>query len=143
MVDASPEMADLRGRVTPPLRRHAGIVLDIMLDHSLIRQWTRVCDIARGDFSESVYASLARGEPAMPEPARRLSARLREYDLLDSCATLAGCRRTLAVVARRLRHPRPLEEGVDMLLPHLDLIDATVHAVLAQARAGMAELQAA
>lgn len=143
MVDAAPGMPDLRNRVAAPLRRHAGIVLDIMLDHALIRQWPRVCDTGRDEFGREVYASLARAEAAMPEPARRLSARLREYDLLGSCATLAGCRRTLAVIARRLRHPRPLEEGVDMLLPHLDAIDSAVHAVLARARAGMATVATA
>jgi acyl carrier protein phosphodiesterase len=134
LVDTAAEVGALRALVAPPLRRYAGIVLDVMIDHALIRQWRRVHDDDRTAFAAGVYASLERGEAGMPESARRLSARMRQHDLLDSCATLAGCERTLDVIARRLSRPVALGNAVAMVASHLDRIDAAALALLARLR---------
>ena len=44
IVDASPQVAALRTLVEPPLRRYAGILLDVFFDHALIRNWQDLSD---------------------------------------------------------------------------------------------------
>ena len=143
LVDGAPEVEALKPLLAGPLRRYAGIVLDVMFDHVLIRQWDDIATIERGRFGASVYASLARSEPHMPEPARRLAQRMRQYDLLSSCASLAGCERTLASIARRLARPVALERAVAAYAPHLDRIEAALPPLLQRLRAGVGQLQAA
>ena len=134
LVDTAPELAPLRARVTPPLRRYAGIVLDVLIDHVLIRHWPRLHASDRSTFHAGVYGSLERMQPHMPEAAARLAHRLRAWDLLDSCATLEGCERTLEAIARRLRRPVPLAQGIGMLAPHLPMLDAAVPALVMRLR---------
>lgn len=140
LVDSAPELAPLRERVTPPLRRYAGIVLDVLIDHVLIRHWARLHGSDRSAFHTGVYGSLERMEPRMPEAAARLSHRLRAWDLLDSCATLEGCERTLDAIARRLRQPAPLAKGIVMLATHLPMLDAAVPALITRLRDAVDDL---
>ncbi len=118
LVDASPQVAALRTLVEPSLRRYAGILLDVFFDHALIQNWQDLSDTPRERYCESVYASLARTEHAMPAAARNTSARMRLHDALASCASHAGVARTLERITLRLKHPVPLREGVAILVRH-------------------------
>lgn len=139
LVDTAAELAPLRERVNPPLRRYAGIVLDVLIDHVVIRHWPRMHGSDRATFHAGVYGSLGRMQPHMPEAAARLAQRLRAWDLLDSCATLEGCERTLEAIARRLRRPVPLARGIGMLAPHMPMLDAVVPALVARLRGAVDE----
>jgi acyl carrier protein phosphodiesterase len=130
LVDSAPELLPLREHVAAPLRRYAGIVLDVLIDHVLIRHWPRVHESDRSIFQAGVYGSLERMQPSMPEAAARIAQRLRAWDLLDSCGTLEGCERTLEAIARRLKRPVPLAQGIGMLEPHLTALDASVLALV-------------
>ena len=39
--DAHPEVVAARNQFTPPMRRYAGIVLDVWFDHLLVLKWDR------------------------------------------------------------------------------------------------------
>lgn len=134
LVDSAPEIAALKALASGPLRRYAGIVLDVLFDHVLIRCWQDHAPAARPEFVAAIYASLAREERQMPDAARRLSARMREFNLLDSCTTLTGCERTLAAISRRLSRPVELSHAMPAFTPHLDRIEAALPALLARLR---------
>ena len=118
IVDGSPQVASLRTLVDPPLRRYAGILFDVFFDHVLIQRWPDLTDTPREQYCESVYASLARTEHAMPAMARHVSERMRLHDTLSSCASHAGVARTLDRIALRLRRLVPLRDGVITLARH-------------------------
>ena len=130
IVDASPQVAALRTLVEPPLRRYAGILLDVFFDHALIHNWQDLSDTPSERYRESVYASLARTEPAMPAIAREVSARMRSHDALAACASHAGVARTLERITLRLKRPAPLREGAAILARHEDEICAAFLALL-------------
>ena len=133
-------MAALKPLLEPPLRRYAGIVLDVMLDHALIRHWHLVCDSPHAGFAAEVYASLARMEPHMPADARKLSQRMREFDLLGSCSTLDGCERTLRHISGRLARPVRLGDAIGMISPVLERIDEAAVAAVASLREATRDL---
>ena len=118
LVDTSPQVVSLKPLVGAPLRRYAGILFDVFFDYALMREWHAFHPASRATFSAEIYASLARTEAAMPAPARSMSARMRAYDALSSCATHEGCARTLARIATRLKRPVDLAAGVETLLHH-------------------------
>ena len=130
IVDASPQVAALRTLVEPPLRRYAGILLDVFFDHALIQNWPDVSDSPREQYREDIYASLARTEHAMPAIAREVSARMRLHDALASCASHAGVARTLERIALRLKRPAPLRDGIATLARHEDEIRAAFLSLL-------------
>ena len=118
LVDASPAVTALKPLVGAPLRRYAGILLDVFFDYALMREWHAFHPGTHPHYCADVYASLARAEAHMPESVRTMSTRMRAYDALSSCATHEGCARTLARIATRLKRPVDLAAGVCTLIRH-------------------------
>ena len=54
----------------------------------------------------------------MDEPARSVATRMQTYDSLASCASHAGCVRTLARISTRLSRPVDLSAGIIVLEQH-------------------------
>ncbi len=117
-VDQSALLSGLKPLVGAPLRRYAGILIDVFFDYALIQTWDQWHAQPLARFTDAVYQSLAQMEESMPPEVRTVSARMRSFDALSSCATPAGCSRTLNRIARRLRRPVDLAAGVDVLLAH-------------------------
>lgn len=122
LVDQSPRVTGLKPLVDAPLRRYAGILFDVFFDYALIHQWRQVAMRPYPTFVSDVYASMVREEPRMPDSVRTVSARMRTHDALSSCATHAGCERTLARIASRLKRPVNLAAGIGTLVRHEDQI---------------------
>lgn len=153
LVDASPEVNALKPLVMgSPLRRYAGILFDVFFDYALMREWHVFHPAARSQFNSDIYASLARTEAQMPAQARSVSARMRAYDALSSCATHEGCARTLARIATRLKRPVDLAAGIDIMIRHeaqitgsfiqlFPALQAGTHAYLAGSSLTMRPLQ--
>ncbi len=118
LVDSSPEVTALKPLVGAPLRRYAGILFDVFFDYALMREWHVFHSASRVQFNSDIYTSLARAEADMPESVRSVSARMRTYDALSSCATHEDCARTLARIATRLKRPVDLAAGIDVLIRH-------------------------
>ena len=118
LVDASSQVSCLKPLVQAPLRRYAGILFDVFFDYALIRTWPHFHYVERAAFCAGIYASLAQTEPAMPPSVSAISARMRQYDALSSCATHEGCARTLGRIATRLKRPVDLAAGIVTLVEH-------------------------
>ena len=101
--DAHPVHARSRTRFDPPLRRFAGIVVDIGYDHFLASSFTRHTGLALDDFADEVYDGLARQASAMPAPAATLCRRMKDGDWLRSYVQRHTLPRAFAGVSRRLR----------------------------------------
>jgi len=99
-----------RARFGPGARRHAGILLDIMYDHALARDWTRFADEPLGQFADRSAQALAAagrwfGPPGAPVPHRFVA-------LLVSYGTEAGFRLAVERTAQRLRRPQGLLDAL-------------------------------
>ena len=136
LVDQSPQVDDLKPLVGGPLRRYAGILLDVFFDYALIQQWPAITSQPRPVFTIAVYAALEREEPRMPAAVRAVSARMRTHDALASCATHTGCAHTLERIAQRLKRPVDLASGIDTLVRHEAQIVAAFLSLLPALRAG-------
>ncbi|MFN0163456.1 MAG: ACP phosphodiesterase [Burkholderiales bacterium] len=134
LTDSNPGMAELKSLVEPGLRRYAGILYDVFLDHVLLSQWSARQGEPLADFTAAVYASLARAAPVMPEPARSATEHFVRFGALTSCATTAGVAATLARIARRLKHPVDLAAGVATLERHGEHLQAELPSVFAAVR---------
>ncbi|WP_423824091.1 ACP phosphodiesterase [Salinisphaera sp. SPP-AMP-43] len=105
---------DLRRRFEPPLRRYAGIIVDIGLDHALARRWA--------DFSEEPLSAFARRagnliEAEWPENAPDSAPDAVGLSrLITGYAEPVGIERALRSVGHRLRRRNPLADSLPALL---------------------------
>ena len=80
--DQHPQVVELREALPRPLRRYAGILIDLGFDHCLARRWHDFSDVPARQFNAAVYATLSAQDTHLSPAARAMSQRLREHDLL-------------------------------------------------------------
>ncbi len=116
---------DARRGVPAPMRRYAGILLDVYFDHLLIRAWPRWHSASLEDYSDSLHACLARIAPTLPDPAGRLAHGMASHRGLTACASSAGMARVLERIGRGLSKPVALHEALPALVAAHAALDDT------------------
>lgn len=112
--DAHPAHRLLRARFHPPLRRYAGIIVDIGFDHALARHWPRYSSETLDTFTRRAAGQIRSEWPAdAPIQSPDVDGFAR---LLSGYATYDGIERALASVGRRARRRNPLAGALPALL---------------------------
>jgi acyl carrier protein phosphodiesterase len=99
--DSHPIVAQSKVRITPPQRRFAGVIIDVLYDHLLIKNWAAYSEIPIDDFISEVYTSFG-AYSAIPMTTKDQIDRLIRDDLLRSYRDLAGVEAALQRISRRL-----------------------------------------
>lgn len=114
--DAHPVVASARARFVPPLRRYAGILLDVWFDHCLARDFARWSAVPLDVFSARVRAILVAHEAYAPPRMRDFVRYMQAHDLPAAYADRAEMAVTLIGLSRRLRHANPLATALPVLV---------------------------
>lgn len=105
---------DLRRRFDPPLRRYAGIIVDIGFDHALACGWANYSQEPLTQFAKRaahhIQSEWPSNAPTSAPDTMGLSRLLAGY------AEPAGIERALQSVAHRLRRRNPLADALPALL---------------------------
>ncbi len=127
--DEDPVFRRGRARLDPPFRRYAGILLDVYYDHFLARHWSAYGPgDSLNDYTARAYATLAQWQSRMPPAMSLYVDRLRYHDGLAASRSLAGVSAQLGALARRMRRPGPLAQGVAPLREHYEALEQDFHA---------------
>jgi len=118
--DAHPETASARALFAPPLRRYAGILLDVWFDHLLARDWSMYGEGTLDEFSRRVRDTLDAYRDLVPERMRGFVAYLHANDLPAAYREVPMIGDVLLGMSRRLSRANPLGES----LPTLVALDA-------------------
>jgi acyl carrier protein phosphodiesterase len=115
--DAHPLVRRSRARIDGPLRRYAGVLVDVFYDHVLAADWGRH---APGrpplrTFVDLVYADLNAHRELLPERLAAIAPRMITEDGLASYGSIAGLRGILRRMEGRLRRPVALAAGAALL----------------------------
>ncbi|MES1954363.1 ACP phosphodiesterase [Salinisphaera hydrothermalis] len=112
--DAHPAHRALRERFRPPLRRYAGIIVDIGFDHALACDWRHYSSEPLEQFAARAARRVVDEWPTttsfQPPPVGGFSAMLTGY------AEAPGIERALTVVGRRATRHNPLSGSLDAVL---------------------------
>ena len=81
--DSHDLVAELRSHFPPPLRRYAGILIDLSFDHFLTQHWSKYSAIALTDFNDQVCSILNAQESHLSDGSRTMLSRIQEYDILN------------------------------------------------------------
>jgi acyl carrier protein phosphodiesterase len=117
--DAHPVFRRSRARLSAPVRRFVGVLVDVFYDHFLARDWHRFGDGGPlRAFTAAQYALLDRHRALLPAALRSVAPAMQREDWLASYAELAGIDLVLARMSQRLRRENPLASGGGELRAH-------------------------
>lgn len=114
--DAYPAVVAARNLFDRPLRRYAGIVLDIWFDHLLVRGWDRYApDEPLAHFSERWLTLLDAHAAELPESLRGFLTWMHGHGLPEAYGDDATLDIVFHALARRLSRPSPVGEALPAL----------------------------
>jgi acyl carrier protein phosphodiesterase len=116
--DRHPIVAQSKVRITPPQRRFAGVIIDVLYDHLLIKNWEVYSEIPIDDFVEEVYTSFA-AYSAIPMTTKDQIDRMIRDDLLRSYRDLAGVEAALQRISRRLERRMGRTFTLELAMPDI------------------------
>lgn len=114
--DRHPEVVAARNLFSPPMRRYAGIILDVWFDHLLVRGWNRFGNgqPLRG-FAQRWLALLDRRRAELPRSLQDFMDWMHAHDLPASYGDEATLDAVFRVLARRLSRPSPVAAALPAL----------------------------
>jgi len=98
-------------RFAPEYRRFAPIMLDIIFDHFLARQWRDWHDERLDEFADAVFDAIETQADALPAAARQTAQRMRANRSLEHSAEEVFIDRALCRIAARLSRENPLDQA--------------------------------
>jgi len=126
-IDAYTDACDVflrsKNRFDPPLRRYAGIMVDVFYDHFLSLHWDRFSEVPRRTFINRFYRSIGPRKKVLPSTAFCVFDWMQTGDWLGEFATLNGIEMTLQRISGRLRRPVDFSPAMDVLRDHFDEFD--------------------
>lgn len=117
--DEHPENLAARQRFLPPLRRFAGIIVDMAYDHFLAREFQRWEGKPLAPFAAEVYQALRTHEHFADNKGRHRLRYIYEHDLLNQYTEWSGVQRALRGIGSRFSRPTPLQDRTDEITPVL------------------------
>jgi acyl carrier protein phosphodiesterase len=105
--DSHPVIQQLRADLPAELRRYAGILIDLSFDHYLSVHWTSFSRVPLDEFTRGIYRILTSREDDLSDSARRMLARLVEYDVLSRYHEWETVVATAARVGDRFKRRNP------------------------------------
>jgi len=99
-------------------RRFAGVALDILYDHYLLRHWYRFSSVPLDDFIDQVYRELRENRPIMPEKMQTVTGQIARYDWFRSYQDLDNIGFALDRVASRIRFRHAFDGIIEEIKKH-------------------------
>lgn len=119
--DGHPAVARGRRRFAPPYRRYAGVLLDVLFDHFLARDWDRFSPGEPLDHCAArTYEALAAHQPHLPSRLSRVLPVMARENWLAAYVDIEQVGRAFQGISGRLRHANPVAGAMVAVEPVLD-----------------------
>ncbi|MBB5320130.1 acyl carrier protein phosphodiesterase [Marinobacter oulmenensis] len=105
-------------------RRFAGVALDILYDHYLLRHWSAFSGIDRDSFIRRVYGEFQSHEHLMPETMAIVTRRMVAHDWFGAYENLDNIGYALDRVAGRLRFAHRFDGIIEEIREHDEELEA-------------------
>ncbi|MCK0104891.1 ACP phosphodiesterase [Marinobacter sp. S0848L] len=122
--DQHPQVLASKQLFSKQRRRFAGVALDILYDHFLLRHWHRYSDFEQTAFIHTVYRELSAQEPVMPPAMIRVTRRMVEHDWFSAYQELDNIGFALDRVAERIRFPNQFTGIIDEIRENERVLEA-------------------
>lgn len=116
--DAHPEVLASKQLFSPQRRRFAGIALDMLYDHYLLRHWQHYSNVDPATFISQMYREFQDHEHLMPVRMRDVTRRMAEHDWFSAYTDLDSLGLALNRVAERIRFRHRFYDIIDEIKEH-------------------------
>jgi len=98
---------------SPTRKRFAGIALDVLFDHFLIRHWSQFNDKSLEKFKQNSYALLNENHSVMPIKMKQVVIRMTQNDWFKEYETVEGIGFALDNIAKRIRFTNQFSGSIE------------------------------
>ena len=122
--DSHPAVLESKRLFSKRRRRFAGVALDILYDHYLLRHWCRFAETDRDRFIEQVYGELEDYQHLMPETMALVTRRMVTHDWFGAYQSLDNIGHALDRVASRIRFANRFDGIIEEIYQHEEELEA-------------------
>ncbi len=124
MTDSNAIVSSSKKLISKQRSTFSGIIIDIVYDHFLYRNWRLYSSTAVSEFIRKVYDNLNGHTVKIPPRAELIIARLIREDWLSSYGTIEGVDQTFKRMSKRLRRENTLYSAVEELEAHYPVLNS-------------------
>ncbi|MDX8385402.1 MAG: ACP phosphodiesterase [Gallionella sp.] len=118
--ESNPAFRRSRTRCSAYRRRYAGVLVDIIYDHLLAKNWAEIHPQPLNEYCADVYSIIHDRLPDLPDSSHLGLKMMRREDWLTSYQDIDGIADVLARMSRRIKRTNPLAEGEQEFLADVD-----------------------
>lgn len=113
--DAHPTVRQSTKRLHKKYGHYSGVIVDILYDHFLAKNWDNYCELPLKVFTENFYRSLESNYEILPSRIKKLMPYMITDNWLLSYASVEGIQRVLEGMNRRTKYRSKMNEAVKEL----------------------------
>ncbi len=116
--DAHPVVRKSKKRLHPRYRHYDGVIIDILYDHYLAKNWAVYCNVNLNDYAQEFYALLEANHDMLPEKIKYLLPYMINGNWLYSYRTIEGIGDVLIGMNKRTKNKSQMNLAVEDLMLH-------------------------
>jgi len=116
--DAHPVVRKSKKRLHPRYRHYDGVIIDILYDHYLAKNWSYYSDIDLNDYAQQFYTLLTSKLDMLPEKIKQLLPFMINANWLYNYRTLEGIENVLIGMNKRTKNISQMNLAIEDLKIH-------------------------
>ena len=116
--DNHPITKKSKRRLNERYRHYKGVIIDILYDHFLAKNWNNYSEIPLDIYADNVYSFLNENIHTFPEELQKLLPSMIQYNWLLNYASLEGIEHVLGGMNRRTKGISQMDLAIDDLKLH-------------------------
>ncbi len=121
--DSHPVVSSSKKLISKARGKFSGIIIDVLYDHFLSRNWNLYSKTGLDDFIEIVYKNLHNHRRVIPSAAVLCIEQMIREDWLSSYGSIEGIDKTFKRISERLRRENNLFSAVHELETHYHVLN--------------------
>ncbi len=124
ITDSNAIVSSSKKLISKPRSRFSGVIIDVVYDHFLYRNWRLYSSTEVSEFIRMAYDNLSSHAVKIPQRAELVIGRLIREDWLNAYGTMEGMDQTFKRMSKRLRRENTLSSAVDELKVHYHALNS-------------------
>ncbi len=116
--DAHPIVRKSKRRLHERYRHYDGVIIDILYDHFLAKNWHNYSEIPLEIYAESVYSFLHENRSSFPTKIQNALPYMIEYNWLVAYASTEGIKQVLKGMNKRTKGVSQMDLAIEDLIEH-------------------------
>lgn len=116
--DSHPIVRKSMRRLNERYRHYDGVIIDILYDHFLAKNWNKYSDVSLENYARKMYSFLNENIDIYPERIQKMLPFMIEYNWLEAYASIEGIERVLIGMNKRTKEKSQMHLAINDLKIH-------------------------